>query len=312
MLTALMITCAVMASEDMDMTNDAAQGGGGLRDAQETECELIELDKLGDDYRRITKRIEDSREERGTQGQLYKNTPGKLEILKIEEISNKKLRGQFEAAQTNLAAKRGGFWGFSKGANVKELFHGTSRTDPSVIFRTSNGFKKPEGKGKSGYYGAGVYFAEDFCYSHRYTHHIGPDPERTRCRYGARYGHTKEAHCQRERRHRDTKHREVSCWTKWMKKSMLLCDVAVGRSWKSTWGSKRDWSLFCNLSLPATSHFTKPPSKFFGRECDSVRSTRDGSSVFVPSRDGWRMYVVYEPKRIYPKYLITYACEYLS
>ena len=50
---------------------------------------------------------------------------------------------------------------------VKHLFHGTSSTDPSLIYKSESGldmrFSKP------GMYGKGIYFAENSSYSDSYA-----------------------------------------------------------------------------------------------------------------------------------------------
>jgi hypothetical protein len=51
---------------------------------------------------------------------------------------------------------------------VKHLFHGTSATDPSLIYKSESGldmrFSKP------GMYGKGIYFAENSSYSDGYAY----------------------------------------------------------------------------------------------------------------------------------------------
>jgi len=153
----------------------------------------------------------------------------KLEIVSIHTIKNNKLRERFEKEREMLEVKGD--------ANVKQLFHGTSKYPPTMIYRSDTGFRK----GTVGFFGPGCYFADNFDYSHMFTHEGGEGqdvPQGQAC--------------------------------------MLICDVVIGRSITEKNKQKK--------------YQEAPPN------CDSVKSTMDGTT----------MYVTYETKRIYPRYLVTY------
>merc|ERR1712098_230621 len=55
--------------------------------------------------------------------------------------------------------------------NVKELFHGTSSTDPMLIVKGAVGLDIRRSSGI--YYGKGIYTATNFDYSHKYKYQAG-------------------------------------------------------------------------------------------------------------------------------------------
>lgn len=80
----------------------------------------------------------------------------------IERVQNRRL-------YTNFAYKYEAFCKVeNRGIEIKELFHGTSTTDPAVIFQSDTGLDSRLGKGL---WGNGTYYAENSYYSHDYCYH---------------------------------------------------------------------------------------------------------------------------------------------
>ena len=81
----------------------------------------------------------------------FKFTMPNATITKLEKIKNTHLREVFEQEMKYVRSKYGA------PAEVKYLFHGTSQTDPNLIFRSEEGFDMRFSS--SGMWGKAVYFA---------------------------------------------------------------------------------------------------------------------------------------------------------
>ena len=87
-----------------------------------------------------------------------------VKICKLERIQNKWLWRKYVRHKEAMSEK-------NKGAvNEKELFHGTSSTDPEEIYRSEDGFDMRYSR--AGLWGQGSYFAEMASYSDRYSYNV--------------------------------------------------------------------------------------------------------------------------------------------
>ena len=91
--------------------------------------------------------------------QLMKNTMPNVEIKVIERIQNKSLWEKYIFFKKRMEDKTG-----KKGVNEKELFHGTRKNHPSMIFKSEKGFDFRFGNEES-LWGTGTYFAVNASYS---------------------------------------------------------------------------------------------------------------------------------------------------
>lgn len=118
---------------------------------QTKDLELKLVDKESQEYRRIRKKMRDS-------------MPS-VKILRLERIQNKWLWRKYVRHRKDMSEKNKG------DINEKELFHGTSATDPEKIYQSEDGFDMRYSR--KGLWGQGSYFAEMASYSDQYSYSMG-------------------------------------------------------------------------------------------------------------------------------------------
>jgi len=91
----------------------------------------------------------------------FKLTMPNAKISSIKRIQNRKLWKQFQNEKEELKIKHG------KDPEIQVLFHGTSGTDPSMIYTGEEGFDMRFSSG--GMWGQAVYFAVNSSYSNNYS-----------------------------------------------------------------------------------------------------------------------------------------------
>jgi len=90
----------------------------------------------------------------------FSETMGESSVLvTIERLQNKRLYTSFAYKHEAYSIVEG------KAVEIRELFHGTSGTDPTVIFQSDTGLDSRLGKGL---WGQGTYYAQNADYSHGY------------------------------------------------------------------------------------------------------------------------------------------------
>eukprot|EP01127_Copromyxa_protea_P010411 TRINITY_DN2536_c0_g1_i2.p2 TRINITY_DN2536_c0_g1~~TRINITY_DN2536_c0_g1_i2.p2 ORF type:complete len:318 (+),score=47.61 TRINITY_DN2536_c0_g1_i2:988-1941(+) len=92
--------------------------------------------------------------------------PPTTNIVSIQEVVNHRLRLQCDVSLKLLKAKHA-----LSGDDivwVRDLFHGTGRNPPSVIYTSEMGFMQQ--LARDGFYGFGTYFAENASYSNQFAH----------------------------------------------------------------------------------------------------------------------------------------------
>ena len=89
-------------------------------------------------------------------------TMSNMSIMKLERIQNQWLWEKYAQHRTRIQKKNQGK------IEEEDLFHGTSNTDPSLIYKGEEGFDMRFSSG--GTWGLGNYFAVDASYSDRYAH----------------------------------------------------------------------------------------------------------------------------------------------
>ena len=104
--------------------------------------------------------------------QLMKKTMPNVEVKEIERIQNKSLWEKYIFFKTRMEDKTG-----KEGVNEKELFHGTRKHHPSVIFKSEKGFDFRFGN-KESLWGAGTYFAVNASYSDFRYAYIGSNGQK--------------------------------------------------------------------------------------------------------------------------------------
>jgi hypothetical protein len=87
----------------------------------------------------------------------FKKTMPLAKIEKIERIQNRKLWKVFKNEMEDIKNKN------EEDPNCKNMFHGTSATDPKLIYQSEDGFNV--NYAKDGYWGKAIYFAENSSYS---------------------------------------------------------------------------------------------------------------------------------------------------
>jgi len=163
-------------------------------------------------------------------------------VTKVQKINNTHLRKQW--IEELFCVRK--FNNNEKLQYVRLLFHGTSRTKPSVIYESSEGWQIQYAN-NAGKWGAGCYFAEDSKYSGRkYSYKVN------RVTY-----------------------------------QMFLAEVIVGEPFFSPKPTK--------YKLPPQRQWQS--STFPNLNYDSVQAVDHGTNIFI----------VYDNKRAYPTYLITYT-----
>ena len=95
---------------------------------------------------------------------MYETMPN-VTITKLERIQNQWLWEKYAQHRTRIHKKNQGK------IEEKDLFHGTSNTDPSLIYNGEEGFDMRFCR--RGMWGEGNYFAVDANYSHSYAHASG-------------------------------------------------------------------------------------------------------------------------------------------
>jgi len=88
----------------------------------------------------------------------------KANIFKIDKIINHRLKILYDLELAQVKQKNNNDPTFQ---NVKLLFHGTSKTDPNMIYNGEKGFMMQFAA--EGMWGKGTYFAEKAAYSHSYA-----------------------------------------------------------------------------------------------------------------------------------------------
>eukprot|EP00277_Geminigera_cryophila_P011613 CAMPEP_0179436046 /NCGR_PEP_ID=MMETSP0799-20121207/20063_1 /TAXON_ID=46947 /ORGANISM="Geminigera cryophila, Strain CCMP2564" /LENGTH=205 /DNA_ID=CAMNT_0021215839 /DNA_START=289 /DNA_END=907 /DNA_ORIENTATION=+ len=86
-------------------------------------------------------------------------------ISQKERVQNNFLQSQYKNKQRCMEVVNG-----ESEINEKKLFHGTSRWDPQVLCTGNQGFDPRVSN--DGFYGQGVYFAQNPDYSHLYAHRV--------------------------------------------------------------------------------------------------------------------------------------------
>jgi hypothetical protein len=92
----------------------------------------------------------------------FKKTMQKAKIEKIERIQNRKVWRVFRNELEDIERKNGG------DANCKKMFHGTSGTDPKILYQSEEGFNLNY-VSNSNFWGKALYFAENSSYSDGYA-----------------------------------------------------------------------------------------------------------------------------------------------
>ena len=84
-----------------------------------------------------------------------------VRVCRIERIQNLRLWRKYASHRLSMREKNKG------DVNEKDLFHGTSSTDPAEIYNSEDGFDMR--LSKDGLWGGGTYFAENASYSDNYS-----------------------------------------------------------------------------------------------------------------------------------------------
>ncbi len=91
----------------------------------------------------------------------FKKTMKNANIEKIQRIQNRKLWRVFSIEMEDIKIKNSG------NANLKNMFHGTNKTDPEMIYQSEEGFNV--NYANEGLWGKAIYFAENSSYSDGYS-----------------------------------------------------------------------------------------------------------------------------------------------
>ena len=111
----------------------------------------------------MKKVLRTSQEFRKVQTRVHETMPN-VTIKKLERIQNQWLWEKYAQHRTRIHKKNQGKIG------EKDLFHGTSETDPSLIYNGEEGFDMRFCS--KGMWGVGNYFAVNASYSHSYAHRV--------------------------------------------------------------------------------------------------------------------------------------------
>ena len=91
----------------------------------------------------------------------FKKTMQTAKIEKIERIQNRKLWRVYRNELEDIKTKN------KDDGNCKNMFHGTNATDPTVVYKSEEGFNV--NYAKDGLWGKAIYFAENSSYSNGYS-----------------------------------------------------------------------------------------------------------------------------------------------
>lgn len=97
-----------------------------------------------------------------TEGIFMKTMKNQAQIVQILKIFNKKMYTNFAYKHESKSQVEG------KCLKIKQLFHGTRATDPSVIYMSEDGLDSRLG---GGMWGNGTYYAQNASYSHQFAYH---------------------------------------------------------------------------------------------------------------------------------------------
>ena len=117
---------------------------------QSKECELVALTAEDETFGTISARF-------------HQTMPSTSKICTIQRIQNQWLWRKYSTELACVAEKNGGL------ANMtRALFHGTSSTDPKLVYQGEDGFDMRFSR--NGMWGQGIYFAANASYSHNYAY----------------------------------------------------------------------------------------------------------------------------------------------